>query len=93
MSYHLSLDAIVCCADPFADADNDGDVDQKDFGIWQACFSGNGTAHPAGGPYPCVCFNRDAESENPDDIDDLDFVAFETGWSGPTLAAVTTCDD
>ena len=28
------------CSDPFADIDNDGDVDQSDFGLMQRCFSG-----------------------------------------------------
>jgi len=89
-------DDIICCADPFADADNDGDVDQADFGIWQACFSGDGTAHPVGAepvgdPYPCACFNRDGPTDV--DVDGTDFTAFNTCWSGPTVPTDDTCDD
>jgi len=83
-------DAIVCCADPFADADNDGDVDQEDFGVWQACFSGNGHTAPAGNAYPCSCFNRQGGDS---DVDDLDFVDFEACWSGPTVSTLDSCDD
>jgi len=83
-------DDIVCCVDPFADADHDGDVDQVDFGIWQACFSGTGNDYEAG----CKCFDRDEDADV--DGDDFsrtgDFNDFMDCWTGPTVPAVTSCD-
>jgi hypothetical protein len=78
------------CNDPFADADDDGDVDQADFAVWQTCFS------PAG-PVPvdpeyCRCFNRDAGSGD-SDIDLADYQAFEQCASGPGIAANAACDN
>ncbi len=32
---------VSCCNYPWADADGDGDVDQVDFGAWQACYTGS----------------------------------------------------
>ena len=81
-----SCDDIVCCVDPFADADADDDVDMVDFGLWQACFSGDGNALIAG----CECFNRQG-SDN--DVDALDFTDFEACFSGPTVPANPGCDD
>lgn len=82
-------DAILCCPDPFADADNDGDVDLSDFGRWQVCFAGDGIAHPD--TRECKCFNRDGGT--PGDVDETDFIDFTNCWSGPTVPAVPTCDD
>jgi len=78
----------VCCVDPFADDDGDDDVDQADFGAWQACFSGSGNAYPTG----CECFDR--HPATPDgDVDGDDFTVFMNCWSGPSVAVNPACDD
>ena len=82
-------DNVLCCVDPFADADADDDVDQVDFGIWQACYSGDGHTHPDGSTYPCACFNREGSD---DDVDGADFIAFDACYSGPTVPANPACD-
>jgi len=83
----IACDDVTCCPDPFADADTDGDVDQKDFGLFQVCYSGSGNAYEEG----CGCFDRD---ETPDgDIDADDFAAFVACYSGPTVPANRACDD
>jgi len=69
----------MCCYTPWADADGDGDVDQVDFGIFQACFSGPGNAYEAG----CECFDRDATPDG--DVDGNDFIEFSECWSGPKV--------
>ncbi|MHC4799598.1 MAG: COG1470 family protein, partial [Planctomycetota bacterium] len=48
------------CNTPFADTDNDGDVDQGDFALFQQCYSGDGNVHPDPPDY-CRCLNRDGE--------------------------------
>ncbi|HQE41869.1 MAG TPA: hypothetical protein PLM77_01650 [Phycisphaerae bacterium] len=53
---------LFACHSPFADADDDGDVDQEDFGILQACL------YNFGGP-ACSCFDTDGDDEI--DADDL----------------------
>ena len=74
----------LCCADPFADADGDGDVDQEDFGIFQACFTGTG-----GGVLPgCDCLDREPDL----DVDDVDYGAFENCATGPGIPADPACD-
>jgi hypothetical protein len=72
------------CPDPFADADEDDDVDQDDFGALQTCFTGPGGGVLAG----CACFNRDADN----DVDEDDYGAFEDCASGPEVPASTLCD-
>lgn len=69
------------------DADGDGDVDQADFAVIQACVTGT-----AGGPFDCAtcrCMNADGNM----DIDGDDLAAFEQCVSGPGIAADVTCDD
>jgi hypothetical protein len=78
------------CRDPFADADADGDVDQLDFAIMQACVSGELAPAAAG----CVCFDR-PESGFPhgdSDVDHDDLDAFEACASGPGVATASGCD-
>jgi len=85
---NTSCSTELCCVDPFADNDHDGDVDQADFGAWQACFAGSGEDYPAG----CECFDR--HPATPDgDIDGDDFTAFMNCWSGPSVAVNPACDD
>ena len=77
------------CSDPFADADGDGDVDQEDFGSWQACFTGPDGGILAG----CECFDRDNDGAGDGDVDPDDLDAFEACASGPGIPANDTCDD
>jgi len=73
-----------CCPKPWADIDGDDDVDQKDFGLWQVCFSGSGNAYDAG----CECYDRDdttGAQGGDGDIDTTDFGHFENCFSGPTV--------
>lgn len=79
---------IICCADPFADADGDGDVDQTDFAVVQACFTGPGPFTLDG---PCRCFDRDAEGVGDNDVDGDDYGAFEECASGPGIPADPSC--
>jgi len=69
---------ILGCPAPFADADGDGDVDQVDFGEYQACFTGQGGANST---YECRCFDRD----NDGDIDIVDFAKFQKCATGPAV--------
>lgn len=79
----------VCCPDPFADIDQDGDVDSDDFGELQRCLVG--TPFSAGGSVTaaCECFDRDGDGN----IDADDILAFTTCSSGPAVPADDTCDD
>jgi len=81
----------LICSDPFADTDGDLDVDQADFGAWQACFTGQGGGVPEG----CACFDR-PEPGFPDgdiDVDLTDLDAFEACASGPAVPVDPACDD
>jgi hypothetical protein len=81
------------CHDPFADTDQDGDVDQLDFAFFQICFSGSGNPFPEEPSY-CSCLDVEGWDGNPDgDIDSADLVLFEDCASGPDVPADTTCDD
>ncbi len=72
------------CSDPFADADDDGDSDMVDFGLFQACWTG-----VCGGLLPgCECFDHDDDG----DVDADDFAAFEACFSGPGIPADPSCD-
>ena len=68
----------LCCHYPFADADGDGDVDQADFGAWQACYTGEG-----GGILPgyCECFDRN----NSGSVEGSDFVEFMNCYTGANV--------
>ena len=59
----------------WADFDNDGDVDQDDFGHFQICFSGNGIQYAPG------CAEADANGD--DDVDALDLRWFLSCMAGP----------
>ncbi len=77
------------CHDPFADADDDGDVDSVDFGLWQVCYTGPGDPEGKFDAANCQCFDRDDE----DDVDAIDFQDFLSCWSGPAIPANPACDD
>ena len=77
-----------CCRhDPFADADDDKDVDQADFGVWQLCYTGSGDPLHIFNKDLCFCFDRDGDS----DIDMADFNAFQKCYNGPNLPPAATC--
>jgi hypothetical protein len=67
----------LCCPNPFADDDADGDVDQGDFGNFQACYSGPFGLLTAG----CECFDRNGDSR----VDSEDFNAFLDCATGPEI--------
>ncbi len=79
----------LCCPVPFADSDVDADVDQDDFGAFQACFTGPGPATVVG---DCTCFDRDAGGTGDGDVDTDDLSAFEACASGPGVQADPACE-
>jgi len=62
-----------------ADFDRDGDVDQEDFGHFQACLSGSGQSYLPG------CTNADLDGDS--DVDDEDFSTFYSCISGSNQAS------
>jgi hypothetical protein len=65
------------CQPPFADFDEDGDVDLDDFGGFQRCVS-----PLTGGILPgCECFDRNDDN----DVDGSDFTAFSNCMTGPAV--------
>lgn len=78
------------CRDPFADADDDGDVDQLDFALLQLCMSGELMPAPAG----CICFDRPEGGlpHGDNDVDAADLDAFAACVSGPGIPAPPGCD-
>jgi len=87
----------VPCNAPPADMDGDGDVDQADFAVFQACFTGVGA--PYGGlSQTCACVdlgddNNDRLPDQDGDIDGFDRTAFENCASGPGIPANPTCGE
>jgi len=76
---------LLCCPDPFADTDTDGDVDQMDFAFLQRCLTSTDESVPAG----CECV--DVLSDG--DISSADLAVFENCASGPGVQASRFCDD
>jgi hypothetical protein len=72
------------CHAPRYDADDDEDVDQSDFAVFQGCISGDGIPFAAG----CDCMNSNTDN----DVDTADLLAFEGCASGPGVAANPNCD-
>jgi hypothetical protein len=64
----------------WADADNDEDVDQADFGVFQACFGGTGNPYAAE-PEWCRCFDRIVDGS----VDSDDFAEFTKCATGPSI--------
>ncbi|UCD30333.1 MAG: cellulase family glycosylhydrolase [Planctomycetota bacterium] len=58
-----------------ADFDNDNDVDQEDFGFFQACLSGTGNQQEP------LCAPTDLDNDN--DVDLNDFTLFQARMGGP----------
>ncbi|UCD27616.1 MAG: hypothetical protein JSV03_10930 [Planctomycetota bacterium] len=93
----LIPDATICtpaCNDPFADHDEDGDVDQDDFAEFQLCYTGDGDPGGIFDPDNCKCFDKEP-SGGDDDVDENDFNPFQNcaATSGPKVPADITCDD
>lgn len=65
------------------DFDQDGDVDQEDFGWFQRCYSGAGVSHAAG------CGIADMDLDN--DVDPADFDLFQGCFSGPDVSSNPNC--
>jgi len=82
---------LVCTIDPFADADDDGDVDHEDFALFQLCYTGVGAGAPPipADPWYCICFDRNAD----DQISATDLDQFELCASGPEIPVIASCDD
>lgn len=74
-------DSPLICNEPFADADNDGDVDLDDFGVFQRCYSQEGAVSVAASY--CICFDRDDNGV----VDASDLEAFQSRFSGPCVRA------
>jgi len=70
----------TCCPYPFADVDQDGDVDQEDYGALQVCYTGTGGGILAG----CQCLDSDGD----DDIDGADLLSFKACVSGSNIPAI-----
>jgi Tol biopolymer transport system component len=66
------------------DMDRDGDVDQKDFGLFQACLSGTAVLQNEPG---CI----DAHLDNDSDVDQADVALFFDCLSGPAVQANLDC--
>jgi hypothetical protein len=75
------------CWEPRFDRDNDGDVDQDDFAVFQVCFTGG--VGSIVDPDTCRCMNSDGD----EDIDQIDLIGFEACARGPMIEADDTCDD
>lgn len=81
------------CPEPFADIDNDGDVDQEDFGRFQECYTGAGNGPVPTEPEFCFCFDRENGGMGDGDIDQADWGAFEMCASGPDIPADPNCEN
>ncbi len=64
------------------DFDNDGDVDQEDFGHLQTCFGQPGSVAPG-------C--RDADVDRDGGVGPADFTIVQKCWSGPNFGPSRTC--
>jgi hypothetical protein len=82
---HVQIGPAPPCLDPFADLDGDGDVDQDDFGFFQACL----TDSPGGAELRCGCADRDHDGS----VDRADLMAFLACKDGAGLPATVECDD
>ncbi len=67
------------CNTPFADADDDGDVDMDDFAALQLCLNIGLASPPALVPEECRCFDRNNNKIVGDSVDLLNFVTCGSG--------------
>jgi len=84
--------ALTACYDPRPDFDGDGDVDQADFGVFQACLTSPADpfelVNEAFDAAICQCFDLDGDQ----DVDEDDFLGFLACASGPDIPADKSCD-
>jgi hypothetical protein len=71
---------------PQADFDRDGDVDQEDFGHFQACLTGPNV--PVSDPN---CLNASLDGDS--DVDQHDFLIFQRCMRGANVPADPKCAD
>jgi hypothetical protein len=76
----VQISAVTYAAGDF---DGDDDVDQADFGMFQACLSGDGVLKPA----ECPEFDIDLDQ----DVDELDLTLLLQCWSGPNQDSDPDC--
>jgi hypothetical protein len=69
-----------------ADYDGDGDVDQEDFGVFQACFTGPGSTIS-------VPRCTEADFDDDDDVDQDDFGRFQQCMSGAGVPSDPSCTE
>ncbi|HPD29337.1 MAG TPA: hypothetical protein PLL20_05040 [Phycisphaerae bacterium] len=86
---NVKLSFILPCNPVRFDADDDGDVDQADFAVLQACYTGADDPDEIFNAEACRCVNSDGDS----DIDAEDVAAFEACASGPGVLANVNCDN
>ena len=77
------------CNEPRFDTDGDGDVDQEDFGVYQACITGQNAGPVANA---CECYDWNG-LQSDGDIDQEDFGIFQLCASGPEIPATIGCDE
>ncbi|UCD27662.1 MAG: hypothetical protein JSV03_11180 [Planctomycetota bacterium] len=82
--FQVYLDTIEQPCPPSADFDNDGDVDQEDFGHFQACLTGTDT--PQNDP-DC----QDAKLDGDSDVDQEDFAIIQSCLSGANIPVDPEC--
>jgi hypothetical protein len=79
-----------CTHDPVFDVDDDGDVDQDDFGVFQVCLESAWETLSE----DCQRMDVTGPDGSPDQIITADdYAAFENCASGPAIPALATCDD
>jgi PKD repeat protein len=82
--FTVYVDAITQPCPPKSDFDVDGDIDQDDFGHFQACFTGNGIAQT-----DPTC--RDARLDADQDVDLDDANLFQSCFGGPNQPPHVMC--
>jgi hypothetical protein len=69
------------CHTPRMDLDGDEDVDQEDFGLFQACITGLGSLSAGSDQQACFC--ADASGDNV--VDQADYDVFQACATGPAV--------
>lgn len=81
---NIFMTVVVSTPAPPGDFDGDGDVDQSDFGRFQACIKGPGIIQDDP-------FCAGAKLDNDVDVDQDDFGVFQGCYSGPNIPADFNC--
>jgi len=87
---HMTFGATIC-HNPFADVDNDGDVDQEDFAVFQICYTGPQSGSIPMEPAYCSCLDVHPLGAPDGSIDTGDLTLFEACASGPGIEAAKDC--